>query len=362
MDETFDQKTSEAVASWYKSAGWEAFGPTAEQLANLRALEESLGDATKIKLSADNAAAAATLAVEAARATADHKERVVATEVAAKFATHDRAKAEAEGRLPLAVEAAKAQAALAIKQAAADLAVKIAERDSLLRDKANGISLKLEAARAKAKHADEAASADIAAKIAERAIVVINPSSLGTERTAADYRLEVARAAAKQTKLEGELAVGEAERLSVVGPEQLEVAEAAAKAAKIAGELAIQTAERDIQLVLQQFELADAAIKAAQLEGRVAVQAVVDAQKVAQLEAKLANDKAARIAKDLELARGKVGVQVPVDEIVFIPALPVRVGLVSANIGDAASGPVMAVTDNQLVIDSALPSRRSTAC
>ncbi len=45
----------------------------------------------------------------------------------------------------------------------------------------------------------------------------------------------------------------------------------------------------------------------------------------------------------------------PVDEIIFIAAFPVRVEEVTAVVGDEARGPVMSVTDNQLAIDSALP-------
>jgi hypothetical protein len=48
-------------------------------------------------------------------------------------------------------------------------------------------------------------------------------------------------------------------------------------------------------------------------------------------------------------------VQVPVDEVVFIPALPVRVEQVDVVVGDAASGPALTVTNNQLAIDSSLP-------
>ena len=47
--------------------------------------------------------------------------------------------------------------------------------------------------------------------------------------------------------------------------------------------------------------------------------------------------------------------QVPVDEIVFIPTLPVRVKEVTARVGDPARATVMSVTDNQLAIDSSLP-------
>ena len=47
--------------------------------------------------------------------------------------------------------------------------------------------------------------------------------------------------------------------------------------------------------------------------------------------------------------------QVPVDEVVFIPLLPVRVEEITALIGNPASGPILSVTDNQLAVDAALP-------
>jgi len=40
---------------------------------------------------------------------------------------------------------------------------------------------------------------------------------------------------------------------------------------------------------------------------------------------------------------------------VFLPALPVRVEAIQATVGDAATGPLMSVTDNRLSIDSSLP-------
>ena len=119
--------------------------------------------------------------------------------------------------------------------------------------------------------------------------------------------------------------------------------------------MAIQAAEREAQLAPEQFELAKAAVKSAQLEGEVAVQAALDARKIAELEAELAADRADRLAANLKLAKSKLGVQIPVDEIVFIPALPVRAEKVTAAVGDSAAGPVMSVTDNRLSIDSALP-------
>ncbi len=210
MDGTYDEQTSAAVADWYASAGWEPFGATPDQLANIRALEQELAVAINNRSAAYAAAAAAPLEVEAARANADS--------------------------------------------------------------------------------ANTAAAADVAAKTRIRDAVWLDLTSTDADR--ANTRADV------------------------------EVAQAAALATRLAGAVAIQTA--------------------------------VDAQKAAEREARLAADTAARIATDLDVAQRKAGVQAPVDEIVFIPALPVRVEQISVVVGDAASGPVLRVTNNQLAIDSSL--------
>jgi hypothetical protein len=291
IDGVFDAETSSAVARWYESAGCEAFGPTAEQLANIRMLEASLSEATKSKLAATAAAASAELAVQAARATAEHKSQVAAAEVEAKTGAQNRILADAAVGEPLAYQVAVATAA----------------------------------------HAERVARADIAAKIADRALISLDPRSTLTTRNAADEQLDVARSALVTAKLQGQLSIRNAER-----------------DAKFA-------LERDAKVAAEQLELALAAQKAAQLEGQLAVQAALNAQKLAEFDAMLTADRAARIAADLEIANHKTGVQVPVDEILFIPALPARVDEVNVLVGAPASGPVMTITDNQLAIDSALP-------
>ena len=210
VDGTYDEQTSTAVADWYASAGWEPFGPTSDQLANIRALEQELAVAINNKLAAYDAAGSARLAVQAARDNADSANKAASADVGAKTRARDRVWGDA---------------------------------DSTAEDRAN-------------------ASADLAA------------------------------------------------------------AQAAETATRSAGEAAMQAA--------------------------------VDAQKAAEREAQLAADSAARIAADLDSARRKTGVQAPVDEIVFIPAVPVRVEQVDVVVGNAASGPVLTVTNNQLAIDSSL--------
>jgi peptidoglycan hydrolase-like protein with peptidoglycan-binding domain len=282
VDGTYDGRTSAAVAAWYTAAGWEPFGPTPDQLMSLRTLEQDYGDATKGKVAALGTAAAASLAVGAARAAADHDNRA----------------------------------------AAAGLAARTADRQRLLATQENGTPLAVQSERAKAEHANTAADADVAATIADRALIVLDPRQPETARAAADAKLELARAAALKTRLEGELAV--------------------------------QAAERDAKLAGEQLALAEAAVESARRAGEMKVRAALDAHEVAEIDARLATARADRVRADLDRAKRRLGVQVPVDEIVFVPALPVRVEEVTAVVGQAARGPVMSVTDNQVSVDGSL--------
>jgi peptidoglycan hydrolase-like protein with peptidoglycan-binding domain len=63
----------------------------------------------------------------------------------------------------------------------------------------------------------------------------------------------------------------------------------------------------------------------------------------------------ARLTEEVEAARLKAELSVPVDEIVFVSSFPVRVQEITARIGDPASGPILVVTNNQLAVDSSLP-------
>ncbi len=102
-------------------------------------------------------------------------------------------------------------------------------------------------------------------------------------------------------------------------------------------------------------EAAQAAVTAAQLGGEVSIQTAVAEQRVAERTAQLAADLVAQISADLEAEQYAAGVKIPIDEIVFLPVLPVRVENLVVDVGDEASGPILAVTNNQLAIDSSLP-------
>jgi peptidoglycan hydrolase-like protein with peptidoglycan-binding domain len=235
----------------------------------------------------------------------------------AKLAAAAAAAAAAPG-----VESARASAEHNARIAAAELAAKRTEQGKFVGASAKGVPQVVESERAKAEYANSAAAAELRAQIAERALIALDPRQPETARAAADAKLEVARAAAAKAKLEGELA--------------------------------LQTAKSDALLSAERLQLAEAAVRSARLEGEKTVRAAVDAQKLAGLDARLAADRAHRLGFDLEAAKRKLGVQVPVDEIVFIPALPLRVEEIKGAVGGAATGLVMTVTDNQLAIDSSL--------
>ena len=102
------------------------------------------------------------------------------------------------------------------------------------------------------------------------------------------------------------------------------------------------------------MEVARAAQRAAELEGERSVRAAQDAQRLAALDLKMATERADQVAGDLDPARRKLGIQMPIDEFVFVRSLPVRVEEITATIGGGATGALLTVTDNQLAIDSAL--------
>jgi multidrug efflux pump subunit AcrA (membrane-fusion protein)/peptidoglycan hydrolase-like protein with peptidoglycan-binding domain len=287
-DTPFDQQTSEAVAAWYKSRGWEPFGTTREQLAALRSLEREWADATKAKATAVASVETARVAVDAARAVAAH---------AIKSAAMENAAREAAQRRPPA--------------------------DSQNTGSGNVGSLTVENERVKARLANTAADAELAAQIAAEALIALDPRQTETARQAANARLEIARAAQERTKLEGEMAV--------------------------------QAAEREAALNARRTEVGRAAELSARSEGNRSVRAAIDAQNLAQLDVKIATQRTDQLAADLAAAKRKLGVQVPVDEVIFVPSLPVRVEEITASIGHPASGTLLTVTDNQLSVDAALP-------
>jgi hypothetical protein len=210
IDGRYDEMAGEAVSKWYAAAGWQGFGATPDQLANIRALERELATARNDSLSADESVSTAAAAVGAAVAETDAN----------------------------------------VSAAAATVKELQVIRDALWSDWA--------------------------------------PDQ---DRAVADKNLEAAK-----------------------------VAESSARTT---GYAAIRTAQ--------------------------------DAHTAAQRQAQTTLELIDQLTAELEQARIDAGFKIPIDEIVFLPALPVRVERLDAAVGDAASGPILVVTNNQLVLDSSLP-------
>lgn len=155
--------------------------------------------------------------------------------------------------------------------------------------------------------------------------------------------------------LEKELAEATNRQLAAeerVGTASLAVsaARAESEATDMAAEAVIAQAPTD-----KEREAASAAARASQLASEVAVRMAMNEETAAERERQNASELAVQISIDLESARRDADVKLPFDEVIFMPALPVRIEQVDVVAGDAASGPVMTVTNNQLAIDASLP-------
>lgn len=82
----------------------------------------------------------------------------------------------------------------------------------------------------------------------------------------------------------------------------------------------------------------------------------LDAWKIAEFEANLPIRRVSRLSSELGQARSKLGIQIPVDELVFLSVLPVRVEAIQATVGDAVTG-----TGSVVVGGSSLSSSRFTS-
>jgi hypothetical protein len=220
-----------------------------------------------------------------------------------------------------AVAAARAIAEQNIRQATIDAAARYGVRQ--LADARSGKSRLVEAERARATHSAAMADADMKTQIADRALVILDPRQTEMTKAAAEAKLRVARSAQRKARVEAELA--------------------------------IENATREASLADERIKAAEGAVKAARLEGERSVRAAQEQQTLAEFDVKVATERYERLDRELAAARAKLGVQVPADEVVFIPSLPIRVHEVTASVAGNASGPVMSVTDNELSVDSQLP-------
>ena len=119
----------------------------------------------------------------------------------------------------------------------------------------------------------------------------------------------------------------------------------------------LRTLENELARAVQEKAAAESELAqiAAQLNSGSTVQTVKDAEKAAERELAWQTFLVDRLRVEVEAARRKAQLSVPMDEFVFVPSFPVRVEEINVTIGDAATGTILGVTNNQLAIDSSLP-------
>ena len=377
VDGIFDRQTSAAVEAWYEASGLEPFGPTPDQLKALRALEKQWNDAQKIRLSAVAAEAASVLGIENARAKVERNQKAAVADLGVKTVALQRLKARFDldkKRLRSTGKDAKEQVANSTERPSMRSAKAVAERNNIAAaadlDGKRAALRRLQDTRKTAGRAVEVAK-KVAAhnnRVALAAFQDIRSKGEFLEKDLAEARMQQARSAASKAKIEGELAVIRAQRevesledKIKLAETQVKLAEAAVKSTLLEGERAIQVAAVDssvvqgeLQAAIKQVALAEVTVTATRLDGRIAIQSAKDTAEIAKIEAKFAKQREERAKRELDQARIGIGAQMPVDEFIFLPELPVRVHEVKAAVGDEAKGNVLSVTDNRLSIDSSL--------
>jgi hypothetical protein len=299
IDGRYDGQTAAAVASWYEKSGWGPFGSTDTQLDQLRTARANAAAAQDAYLQArivihQTAHPGTPGDIAQARIDLETARDTLDT------ANHDQAAQSRAVSVALANERrdnALAVAELAAKQAALNKA----------------IDLRAEAQR-------NLAEAPPDTSPSERAALQAAVRQASDDVTVAQADLTASQTSARATS--------EAGRDAVVK----------ARADRLRAQRAVPTARR-------QVVLADRRLRILRTPGDTSLQRAV--AQAAGKEARGTEREVARLA-------GKMGIQVPADEVLFFSTLPLRVDSVRVRRGDSVTGRVMTVSNSRLAIDSSL--------
>ncbi len=137
-----------------------------------------------------------------------------------------------------------------------------------------------------------------------------------------------------------------------VAQADLNASRASARATRAAGSNAVATAraehrraQRAVPRTRHQVVLA---------EQRLAVLRNPDDTSLQRLVTANAAEEARNAAAEVRRLSRQVGIQMPADEVLFFPTLPLRVDNVRAKRGDSVTGRVMTVSNSRLAVDSSL--------
>jgi hypothetical protein len=327
IDGRYDGRTGAAVAAWYDDGGWAPFGATELQLEQLRTAEAAaavardafLQSRLAIKTAAEGPVTPgeieqARIDLETARDTVDTAELGVRTAEIRVRTTRD----------------------LAGQTTALTLALRAEERDNALAD----ADLALKQATL-----NKALDAQVEA---QRNLVGAPPDTLPGELAS----LQAAVRAAADDVTVARLDVDAATRAVTAALAQGRDAVAKARSDQ-------RVAERDANTAAAEFVRARQAVPTARRQVTLAKQRLQVLRTPGDTEIqRLLTESAAKevrgTAEEVARLAGKVGVQLPANEVLFFPTLPLRVDNVRVKRGDSASGRVMTVSNSRLAVDSSL--------
>ena len=326
VDGRYDAATEGAVSAFYLRQGWDPFGPTDVQLEQLRTAQAAAAQARDAHLQALNTIE------QAQTATPAELQQARLDAVAAR---------EALDTAVLGV--ASAQAKLAQARATAS-SLSGGESVAIANDKRDQAAAAVEVGNKQA--ALNAAIED--ERIARMKVVEVPPDAPPSEREAAASAAKAAADAIPLAQAELDAAIAAADAVRVAGPDAQRKARADAAQAM-----------RDVRTANDELRRARQAVRTARASAKLASQRVrilgrpADTNAMRAIAAASAEE-ASRTRAEVARISTQSNIQVPANEILFFPTLPLRVDAVKARRGSQVSGSVMNVTSSRLAIDSSL--------
>jgi len=327
VDGLYDAATAAAVSTFYLRSGWDPFGPTDAQLDQLHTAEAAAAQARDARLQAVNN-------VEQAQRTArpaDVAQARIDTNAARQAVSSAALRvATAEARLA-AAQAAAANATSGETVAGANGQRDIAQADADVVAKQNAL-----------------AAAQEDARQAEANRVTLPSDATLSDRLAADTAARLA--AQGVTQAQADLAASVASANAIRISAGADVARAHNDGAKVVRDVSVAQAEltsAQSSLVAGRRQVRLDELKARLLTRRVDTATLRAIVASSAQEERRTRGEVARLAQ-------RMGVQVPANEVLFFPNLPVRVDAVKAKRGNTVAGRVMNVTNSRLAIDSSL--------
>ena len=326
VDGRYDAGTEAAVSNFYLRQGWAPFGPTDVQLDQLRTAETAAAQARDAHLQAlntiDQARTATPAEVEQARLDAVAAQDALDAAVLgvptaeAKLATARTAVSNAKSAEALAVANAKRDQAVAD----ADVAAKRAALDGAIDDQ----------------------------QVAQLKVFDVPLDAPASDREAAAAAARAAAGAVPRARVELDAAIATA------AAAQTGTSDARRRARADGAQ-----AGRDARVAAEELRRARLALQTARATARISTQRVRILSRPADTAAmhaiaSAAADEERRTRAEVARLSTEARIQVPANEILFFPTLPLRVDAVKAKRGSAVSGSVMNVTSSRLVVDSSL--------